>query len=209
LRGQADPPQDRAAMMRRVVPALVALAFPVAFFLGFGQLQSWHSGRDAAMQAAGLSMRDTLNTRWHYDAQDIDRFWSALQETGRAAERKFLLEDLIFPVLYGGALAFSLLWLLPRTQLSWTPRLVVLPVVAGVIGDWTENLTQLALLRSYVPQHPDSLNSIAVNLSTFATAVKLGGIMIATALLIVLTLEAIAKPAPTRSADLSQVGHSR
>ena len=195
--------------MRQVVPALVALAFPVAVFLGFGKLQSWHSGRDAAMQAAGLSLRDTLNTRWHYDAQDVDRFWSALQETGRAAERKFLLEDLVFPVFYGGALAFSLLWLLPRTRLSWTPQLVVLPVVAGVIGDWIENLTQLALLRAYIPRLLESLNVTAVTLSTIATDVKLGGIVIATALLLALTLEAIVKPASTRSADLSQVGHRR
>ena len=196
-------------MTTTVVRTLVVLAFPVIVFLGLGRLQSWHSGRDAALYAAGLSQQDTLNTRWHYDANDVDRFWNALQESGRAAERKFLLEDLMFPVFYGGALTLSLLWLLPRTRLSWTPWLVVLPVLAGVAGDWTENLTQLALLRRYVPQHLDSLSLSAVNLSTFATDVKLGGITIATVLLLVLTFAAIAKPAPTRSADLSQIGHRR
>jgi hypothetical protein len=196
-------------MMRNVVRAVVVLVFPIAVFLGFGRLQSWHSGRDAAMQAAGVSQADTLNMRWHYDAKDVDRFWSALQATGRTAERKFLQEDLIFPVFYGGALALSLLWLLPRTRLPWNPRLVILPVVAGVLGDWTENLTQLGLLRGYVPQHLESLNPTAVNLSTFATDVKLGGIIIATVLLLVLTCAAIVRPASERSADLSQVGYRR
>ena len=195
------------AMTRTVVRTLVVLAFPVVVFLGLGRLQSWHSGRDAALRAAGLSQRDTLNMRWHYDANDIDRFWNALQESGRTAERKFLQEDLIFPLFYGGSLAFSLLWLRPRTRLSWKPWLVVLPVVVGVVGDWTENLTQLSLLRGYIPQRPGSLNLTAVALSTFATDVKLGGITVATILLLVLTWLAIARPASARSTlDFAQLG---
>jgi hypothetical protein len=196
-------------MTRTVVRTLVVLAIPVVVFAGVGRLQSWHSGRDAAMRAAGLSQHDTLNMRWHYDAKDIDRFWTALQESGRVAERTFLQEDLVFPLFYGGSLAFSLLWLRPRTRVSWKPWHVLLPVLLGVVGDWTENLTQLNLLRGYIPQRPESLNQAAVDLSTFATDVKLGGITVATILLLALTWLAIARPASARSADFSQVGHRR
>jgi len=183
-------------MPNHVFRVIAVLIFPVAVFLAVAKLQSSHSGRDAALAAANLSSRDTLNMRWHYDTADVDRFWGRLGSSGRVAEQRFLEEDLIFPTFYGGALALSLYWMLSMARLSWKRWLVLLPVVIGVVGDWTENLTQLDQLRNYIANGINGLDADAIFRSSLATDAKLSGVIVADILLLVLAWMAITRPSP-------------
>ena len=172
--------------MTNLATALVAVVFPTVVFVGVATLQSAHSGRDQALKSATPQNPTPLNMRLYYDNDVVDSFWGALGKSGRVAEQRFLEEDLVFPTLYGGAIAGSLLWLLPVTGLSWRPWLVVSPLVVGVMGDWTENLIQLEQLRRYGALGKNGLDASAIRLSSLATDLKLAGVTLSGVLLLVL-----------------------
>jgi hypothetical protein len=156
-----------------VVKALVALLFPTIVFLVFAARQSAHSGRDVALTHVNPADAKPLNTRLHYTVNDVDYFWRALGKDGRLAEQRFLKEDLTFPLIYGGALMLSLRWLLWATELSWSPWLVMLPILLGMIGDWIENTIQLDQLRHYIDAGRKGLDPAAILRSSLATDLKL------------------------------------
>ena len=44
----------------------------------------------------------------------------------------------------------SLGWMLWKSELSWSPWIVMLPVVLGLIGDWIQNVIPLDQLQRYI-----------------------------------------------------------
>jgi len=161
-----------------LVKVVIALAFPTVVFVVFNRFQEARSGRDVTL-AHMQPVVKPLNMRLHYNVDDAVRFWGALGDNGRRAEEAYLKLDLTFPLIYGGALMISLGWLLMASGTTWRPWLVMLPVVVGMIGDWTENLIQLDQLPRYMPSGPSGLDAGAILQSSVATDIKLGGIAVA------------------------------
>ena len=149
---------------------------------GFAKLQSAHMDGSGAENAESKAAEHAAV----YDKDDVNKFWGALGNDGRLAEQEFLKEDLIFPLMYGGALALSLGWVLSMSGLSWSPWLIVLPVVIGVVGDWAENLIQLEQLQRYIDKGKDGLDPGAILRSSIATDVKLAGVLLSSLLLLAL-----------------------
>lgn len=179
--------QSRAVALN-IVKAFVVLVFPVVVFFAFASRQAAHSGRDIALKNVSPTDAKPLNTRLHYDVNDVDYFWGALGKDGRLAEQRFLKEDLTFPLFYGGALMLSLGWLLWKGGLSWSPWLVMLPVLLGMIGDWIENVIQLGQLQRYIDSGKSALDPAAILRSSLATDLKLVGIAASDVLLIALAV---------------------
>jgi hypothetical protein len=117
-----------------------------------------------------------LNLRWAgYNARDVAAHWIALREDAdaRAAERRFLVADLIFPVFYGGALAAGLVAVWSASGRPFAVIWLLLPVLLGVFADWTENLMQLAQLKRYASSGSDGLQSGWIQVASAATVSKL------------------------------------
>lgn len=155
----------------RLGQVLLVAAIPLVVFLACGAAMSALSGRRAALASSHPPNPTPLNMRPSYDAADMSAFFQALGPVGLASEQRFLEADLVFPSLYGAALAGSLLWLRRRAH-----RPLMLPVglvMAGVTADWTENLLQLELLRRYTQGGEAGLDPNLVAAASVATLVKL------------------------------------
>jgi hypothetical protein len=143
------------------------LVVPVAVFAGGAWTMSTVSGRHT------VSNQKPLNHRLGYDTNAVDRYWGGLDLPGRLAEQRFLELDLVFPVLYGTALAVSLLtasaMLHGRIHAAW----LIAPVVVTVVADWVENLVQLAQLQNYIESGKKGLAAGWIHLASAATIVKL------------------------------------
>ena len=175
---------------------IVALLAPFLVFVIVGMLMSRVTGRQAALAAAHPPDPEPLNTRLSYTADDAAAFWGALGRSGDEAEQRFLEFDLVFPTLYGGSLAFSLVWLSRRAH--WRPHFAVALASVGVVSDWTENLVQLEQLHRYMATGAAALQSDAVRIASLATATKLGTLGAAYLLLLVLALVIRQQHAATR-----------
>ena len=81
--------------------------------------------------------------------------------------------DLVFPTLYGTALAVSLVtasaMLGSPVHVAW----VVAPVVVTVLADWVENLVQLDQLRNYIESGETGLVARWIHVASTATIIKL------------------------------------
>lgn len=155
-------------MSNLAVKAVVALALPaVAFFAGVWVMQKV-SGRQ--------SQKDDpkpLNQRiLGYDEDEAKAYWDALAEKkDLAAERLFLELDLVFPFLYGGALAAGLLMVWAALGRTFHPASILAPVAITVLADWTENLVQWGQLRRFTSGM--ALEAGWIRIASTATTVKL------------------------------------
>lgn len=163
-----------------VAKPLALLLLPVfVFFLG-AKLMAEISQRKAP---GGLRWRAAVETPLNqrllgYDRADVEAHWNQLGQKGQlAAETLFLELDLLFPLLYGGALLASLL--LARAWLGWTisPAWLVAPVAVVILADWTENLVHLDQLGRMVQAGSvpgaAALGGFSIALASVATIVKL------------------------------------
>jgi hypothetical protein len=156
------------------VEALIIIALPIIVFAGGVWLMKAISGSEyleERLQAAAEADRTPLNQRLHYDVDAVQRHWGALDTKALLAEQRFLKLDLAFPLLYGGALAFSLL--MARAALGWTfsSGWLLAPVLMGVLADWTENLVQLSQIKHHLISPP--LQADWIRVASLATLVKL------------------------------------
>jgi hypothetical protein len=157
--------------------SIFILGLPVVVFLGGGAIMSHLSGRDRVIerlrQLPDAADRRPLNSRLHYDAAAVQRHWGALDPSTLAAEQRSLELDLIFPLLYGAALASSLLLAWAALGRPFNPAWVIAPVAITILSDWTENLVLLSQSRLFalIPSTPPDSSWIAV--ATTATTLKL------------------------------------
>ena len=146
------------------VKLVVVIALPVAVFIGGVWIMSIVTGRQHVQQLlsnAACADQRPLNQRFGYDVDGVDRHWGAFAHDLRAltSEQRFLEMDLVFPFLYGAALATSLLVLWALLGRSFNPGCVLAPVVITLLADWTENLVLLVQLRRYAESGKRGLNA--------------------------------------------------
>lgn len=156
------------AMTRPYLVVIVLFLLPSVVFMGGARVMSMISGRPT------VEDQKPLNQRWFgYDTKAVNGYWSALDKPGRRAEQRFLELDLVFPTLYGTALAVSLVtasaMLGSPVHVAW----VVAPVVVTVLADWVENLVQLDQLRNYIESGETGLVARWIHVASTATIIKL------------------------------------
>ena len=129
--------------------------------------------------AGPLKVREKpLNERFGYSVQDVRNFWASLDKANTLSVQERLLKyDLLFPILYGGALIISLL--LARSELGLHSRwnLVVIVVGIAMVADWTENYFLLQLLQSYVNNSIIMPDLMVVAIASIATRLKFLGLL--------------------------------
>jgi hypothetical protein len=159
-----------------IARALFVLVLPFAVFVGGAQLMSYLTGRSQVLQrleAGPKEHRKPLNQRLGYDRDAVAAHWSQIGGDTLSNEQRFLELDLVFPLVYGGAFAISLLtlWIAGgrRFSVAWLIAIVGLTIVS----DWTENLVQLAQLRRYMQSGADALDPGWIGVASVATVLKL------------------------------------
>ncbi|HET7234761.1 MAG TPA: hypothetical protein VFJ16_32405 [Longimicrobium sp.] len=177
-------------MIHPLWKGVALLASTVAVSLAGGALLLRLSGRDQVQpelkkRVAAGSLPDAdatpLHRRWGgYDAAAFVRYWKALDfqvtpasaRTGRDVERRFLEMDLVFPFVYGGALAAALLLAWAANGRPFHPVWVMLPVIALVAADWTENLALLGQIRRFAAGGEPALQGGWIHVASAATMLK-------------------------------------
>lgn len=154
-------------MGKTFVTVIVMIALPVAVFFGGAWIMNKWSGRQS------LPGKKPLNMRWHYDVPAVKELWGAFDEPGLRAEKKFLELDLVFPFLYGGALAAGLLLGWAALGRPFNPAWLVAPVAVTLLADWTENLVQIGQLNRWLARGKDALQAGSIQIATTATTIKL------------------------------------
>ncbi|HYN22425.1 MAG TPA: hypothetical protein VE078_15800 [Thermoanaerobaculia bacterium] len=149
-------------MNRPVVAAIVMLALPAVVFSGGAWIMDKMSGRTDVPQPP-------INRRFHYDTHDVQQYWKAFKDVG--TEKRFLELDLVFPFLYCGALAASLLMAWASLGRTFNPAWILAPLVITLLADWTENLTQLKQLQRFLDGL--ALQENWIRIASTATALKL------------------------------------
>lgn len=178
------------------IKAIFMIALPTVVFFGGAWIMSEMSDRERVMerlsQAAAPADQKPLNQRLCYDVAAVHRHWGALDDTARHAERRFLELDLIFPFLYGVALATSLLMAWASLGRPFNPAWVLAPVVITLLADWTENLVQLGQIKRYIiTSNETALQAGWIQVASTATMLKLllfGGVSLLLLWLVALVL---------------------
>jgi len=121
--------------------------------------QSHLPGSVAAVEAQSHPATELLDTRWHYDAQEVRTALDAYGVAGRAAYRQFQCLDFVFMALYGAGLAL----LLRRLTVGRWRWLALLPL-AVALADLSENLMLAPLLGEAIRRISDeeSVSSLFV-----------------------------------------------
>ena len=151
---------------------LFVVALPIVAFAAGVLIMSKLSDRTSVDEKLALTpFKDgkPLNQRFHYDAAAVERYWKALGDA-LPAERYFLKLDLVFPMLYGGALAASLLIVWAMLGRPFAVAWLVGPVAVAAVADWTENLIQLTQMRRF---GHEGVQAGWIAGASFATLVKM------------------------------------
>jgi hypothetical protein len=146
--------------------ALVMLGLPVVVFVGGAWLMLALSQRHELDQKP-------LNQRFGYRLHDVEQTWEALGKEGRGAEKTFLELDLVFPFLYGAALATGMLLAWAGLGRPFHPAWIVAPLAATLLADWVENLVQHSQLKRFIDHGGAALRESAIQVASTATIVKL------------------------------------
>lgn len=167
-----------SVMGRLIVEAIIIVGLPVFAFFGGGWLMSEVCNRAYVRQRladqAPVADRKPLNMRpLGYDRGAVERHWSALDKKALPLEKCFLEWDLLFPVLYGAAFAFSLLLTWELLGRPFHPAWLVVPVVITVAADWVENSVQLNQLKHYMTGGAASLQADLIRVAGVATTIKI------------------------------------
>jgi hypothetical protein len=179
-------------MSKLIAEAIVMLVLPAGAFLGGGWLMSELSNRARTTQLltnAKPADRKPLAQRLTYDVDAVKGHWGALDGEALRDERRFLQLDLLFPLLYGAALAFSLVMAWDALGRRFNVAYVLAPVLITVLADWVENSLQLGQLANYTAG--TMLQEGSIRVASIATLLKLlffSGASLALILLVCLLL---------------------
>ncbi len=171
-------------MVILLVKRFAVLGLPVALFFVGGSLLMHLTARDQFPQTGAPESVPLHFRLGGYDAAEAEAYWSWLGPEGRLAERRFLELDLIFPLLYGGAILIALLRFWGWLGRPFTPQWLMAPVAITLGADWTENLLQWQQLRQLLQSVPVQAQWIA--LASLATTVKMIFFALSCLLLLVL-----------------------
>lgn len=157
---------------------VLMVALPFTVWASAGWVMQQMSERQAILaryKEAPEKEKKPLNQRlFGYRGDQVTAQWGRLGEL-LPAQQRFLELDLIFPFLYGGAFAVSLLigWALLGRPCQ--PIWALLPAFLMVAADWAENLIHLSQLERFAAAGDVSAGWISF--SSVATVVKLWSIM--------------------------------
>jgi hypothetical protein len=160
--------------------AVAMIALPLVVFFGGGAAMQRASHRLDLSQHAGSAQdpRPLFSRLGGYDRAAVEDYWGGLEKVGGRktldAERRFLELDLIFPFLYGGALAASLLLGWAALGRPFNPGWIIAPVTIGVLADWTENLIQLQQLGRFMAAGGAALADGCIRIASVGTTLKIG-----------------------------------
>jgi hypothetical protein len=101
-------------MANLILKAILLIALPVAVFVSGAWIMGQLVGREYVTHRLGENAnaadRKPLNQRVAgYNSAELERHWGALDHNALVIEQRFLEFDLVFPFLYGAALAGALL----------------------------------------------------------------------------------------------------
>ena len=168
--------------------------FPIFVFLVAGYAIKFITNRSVTIKNLPDGVPKTLNMRpFGYDKTTFAKYYEALNEDGRKVEQLFLELDLIFPFVYGGALAASLLFGWIMLDRPFSPAWLLVPVATILVADWTENLIHLGQIGKFTGTAAPDISSLAVGVASIATMVKIWTIVISYSLLIWLCGRLLAK----------------
>lgn len=154
-------------MTKVIVQALVMIALPTFVFISGGWLMSEISGRELPPKQTPLGQRF-----FGYDADEARSHWGAFSDKALRAEQQFLELDLVYPVLYGSALAFSLFIAWTSLGRPFNSLWLVTPSLIMVLADWTENVAQLHEMKLFINNPATTLNTNWIRIASVATTVK-------------------------------------
>ena len=96
-------------MGKIIVDIILLIALPLVSFIGGTWIMSRISNYQQVTQQLSETNQKPLYLRLGYSITDVQRCWGALSNNEILSEKRFLELDLIFPFVYGGAFAISLL----------------------------------------------------------------------------------------------------
>lgn len=163
-------------MAGKFFSAFFTYGFPMVIRLRGNVTVSGAGGSAASMPPLTEGKPHTLtplNQCWFGVGPDgVRAYWSRLG-TGRPAEGHLPALDLLFPFLYGIALAGSLWWIWMTLGRPFHPAWIVAPLLIITMADWLESLMLLAQLRHYMSPNQQYAGSLCVRLSSCATIIRL------------------------------------
>jgi hypothetical protein len=158
-----------------VAQVIVALALPALVFVAGAQLMSRWTNHQLVRERLARDLPDDptpLNMRFGYDVATAQAVWSSLDNPAvQDSEQRFLMFDLVFPLVYGAGLAAGLLLAWSAAQRPMDPKWLIALVGITILADWTENLTQLQQLRQFIVEQ--RLDAGWIGVASAATMVKL------------------------------------
>lgn len=203
-------------MIRPLWKAAGLIVFPVAVFLGtiavINTAVQHHCATDALAQAGVGKMGLRLQG---YTPSEFRKYWGALanpglqkcdrepgdsMQPGWAAERRFLLADLGFPLVYGGAILAALLVAWRAAGRPFRRGWVIAPVAALVVADWTENSLLLTLTSRWHRLGEAAVSDGSIRLASATTSAKVALVLLCAGLLLWLVF---GRPAPAPAAGLA------
>jgi hypothetical protein len=155
-------------MWETVMKVVAIIALPTVAFLGGAWLMKRLSDRQVVANQKPLNMR-----YFGYNLEAVKAYWGAQEKTNLPAEQRLLELDLIFPFLYGGALAVGLFMAWAMLGRPFNPLFILAPICITMIADWTENLNQLHQLKAYMAGGEAAVQSGSIWLASLGTIVKL------------------------------------
>lgn len=164
-------------MAPMILKTFLSLGFPLVVLPGDDKVLSRAGGRAAAIDHLTQGKQGEpkpLNLRWFgYDTNAAKGYWDWLTCVERQAEKTFLTKDVLFPFVYGGALAASLWWVWATVGRPFNPAWIVAPLAMILTADWIEHLIQLAQLRHYVLSNEGRMHNFWIQVSSGTTTITL------------------------------------
>jgi len=169
-----------------LIKLLTAIVLPIAVFFIGGYLMLNLTGRDAFPQTSAPESVPLHFRIGSYTAEQVQAYWNWLGPEGRGAELRFLEVDLLFPVIYGGAILLALFIIRSGLARPLKPQWLVVPVGITMAADWVENLVHWQQLRRFLKDEP--VQAAWLQFASLATSTKIVFFTLSALLLVIMTL---------------------
>lgn len=158
---------------------LLLIMFPGILFLSFVRVMNSLSMHYVVTDLLALKLpgKNQLNRMFwlSYDLDYVARLWGviATKENAVKSEKKILLFDLVFPLVYATGFLLPLLYFRQRVNLPTSFENLLLPLVIVVLADWLENTLHIHQFSRFSQRGKASLSPLLIAISSVATRVKI------------------------------------
>lgn len=150
--------------------AILIFALPAIVTIAGAVLVGKVTGHDKVQAALGKGVEYGF-----YTAAEKNSEWGRLSQDLIGKERWFLELDLLFPFVFGGAIAMGLLVAWHSLGKPFPVFCLLAPIVVCMAADWSENLLQLSQLDKFLRTGggpAPTISEMAIRIAGIATAVK-------------------------------------